>query len=69
MISTDIIHCDFYLTADGRHFDTLEEAECHVRICNDPENNKPICASNKSSNYWDSRGGYPTEYIQGWYND
>lgn len=73
MIGTEIIHCDFYMTSDGKHFDTREEAERHVKICNDPENNKPICAKKEwtaEDRYWGNDGGYPTRYMRdSWYGD
>lgn len=53
MIGTEIIECHYFRTSDGTHFDTREEAERHIRICNDPENNKPFCAkSNNNYNYY-----------------
>lgn len=52
MIGTEIIECHYFRTSDGRRFDTREEAERHIRICNDPENNKPFClTSNYKINY------------------
>lgn len=47
MIGTEIIECHYFRTSDGRHFDTREEAERHIRICNDPENNKPFCLTSQ----------------------
>lgn len=47
MIGEKIIECHYFMTTDGKHFDTLEEAKRHVRICNDPENNKAFCSNKK----------------------